>query len=240
MTALGKNSSNSVNNLVFSLSPWSGDLPLDLPLPRLPAGTLTRRLPLPRAPQVHQLLRQGVRLHAAALHAVPRRLGAVQDPPAPRQDKVLQVYLVLVGGRGGAEVTRVAGLDWRTDGCRIKARGVGRPQNVLGPGFESLRVYLLELKVRGGHCQNKISLFNRRHAPSPLPPPPPHSCSLLTLDRQPLQMSFGLLRKQVGGAAALQTADGAAVPSIMDLLGLLTVDWKSREWRRRAARKLVC
>lgn len=108
------NSSDSCNlyvNHLFIFSPWSGDLPLDLPLPRLPPGALTRRLPLPRAPQVHQLLRQGVRLHAAALHAVPRGLGAVQDPPAPRQDQVLQVHLALVGeegrspGEGGAEVT---------------------------------------------------------------------------------------------------------------------------------------
>lgn len=64
---------------------------------------------------MHQLLRQGVRLHAAALHAVPRGLRAVQDPPAPRQDQVLQVHLALVGeegrspGEGGAEVTRAGG-----------------------------------------------------------------------------------------------------------------------------------
>lgn len=52
----------------------SGDLSLDFPLPRLPSGPLTRRLTFPRTPQVHQLLRQGVRLHAAAVHAVPRGL----------------------------------------------------------------------------------------------------------------------------------------------------------------------
>ena len=84
----------------------SGDVSLDLPLPRLSAGAVARRLALPRAPQVHQLLRQGVRLHAAALHPVPGGLGALQDAPAPRQDQVLQVHLAgptppwTPGGRG--------------------------------------------------------------------------------------------------------------------------------------------
>lgn len=42
---------------------------------------------------MHQLLCKGVWLHAAALHTVPRRLGAVQDPAPPRQDQVLQVHI---------------------------------------------------------------------------------------------------------------------------------------------------
>lgn len=72
---------------------FAGDLPLDFPLPRVPPGAFARRLSLPRATQVHQLLRQGVRVHAPPVHPVPRGLGPLQDPPAPRQDKMLQVHL---------------------------------------------------------------------------------------------------------------------------------------------------
>lgn len=62
-------------------------------MPRMPSGSVTRRFPLSRAAQVYQLLCQGVRLYAPAVHTVPRGLCALQDPPAPRQDQVLQVHL---------------------------------------------------------------------------------------------------------------------------------------------------
>lgn len=42
---------------------------------------------------MHQLLCQGVRLHAPPVHTVQGGLCALQDPPAPRQDQVLQVHL---------------------------------------------------------------------------------------------------------------------------------------------------
>lgn len=76
-----------------------GHLPLDFPLPWVPPGAFARRLSLPRAAQVHQLLREGVRVHAPAVHPVPRGLGPLQDPPAPRQDKMLQVHLEAGGSR---------------------------------------------------------------------------------------------------------------------------------------------
>lgn len=54
-----------------------GDVSLDFPLSGLPSGPFARRLAFPRATQVHQLLRQSLRLHAAAVHAVSCGLGAV-------------------------------------------------------------------------------------------------------------------------------------------------------------------
>lgn len=75
------------------MSLWLGDVSLDVPLSRLSSGTLSRRLALPRAPQVHQLLCQGVRLHAAALHTVPSGLCPLQDPTPARQDQMLQIHL---------------------------------------------------------------------------------------------------------------------------------------------------
>lgn len=42
---------------------------------------------------MHQLLCQSVRLHALAVHPVPCGLCSLQDPAAPRQDKMLQVHL---------------------------------------------------------------------------------------------------------------------------------------------------
>lgn len=70
---------------------------------------------------MHQLFCEGVWLHAAALHAIPCGLCAVQDPPATRQDQMLQVHLVVVGEEESnlrrAKVTRIGhGLtDRQTD-----------------------------------------------------------------------------------------------------------------------------
>lgn len=66
----------------------SGDVTLDLPLSRLSAGSFARRLALPRASQVHQLLRKSLRIHAAVIHSVQSGLGTLQDAVAPRQDEV--------------------------------------------------------------------------------------------------------------------------------------------------------
>lgn len=84
---------------------FPGDLTVDFPMPRMPSGPVPRRFPLSRAAQMYQLLCQGVWLHAPAVHSVQGGLCALQDPPASRQDQVLQVHLGVqpVLGRGAVE-----------------------------------------------------------------------------------------------------------------------------------------
>lgn len=103
----GLNRANTFSYFSSFPLPSSGHVSLDFPLPRLPSGTVARRLALPRAPQVHQLLRQGVWLHAAAVHAVPCGLCAFQNAPATRQDQMLQVHLAAGRSENDDEVERV-------------------------------------------------------------------------------------------------------------------------------------
>lgn len=72
---------------------FPGDIEVDFPMPGVPSGPVPWWLSLSRAAQVYQLLCQGVRLYAPLVHTVQGRLCALQDPPAPRQDQVLQVHL---------------------------------------------------------------------------------------------------------------------------------------------------
>ena len=136
------------------LAPWfspsalssrlPGDLTVDFPMPGLPSGSVTRRFPLPRAAQVYQLLCQGVRLHAPAVHAVPRGLCALQDPPAPRQDQVLQVHLgALHGGARTSRAGEAARGPWTLKGLRDTHRGRARPSAGRGAGGREGRAALL-------------------------------------------------------------------------------------------------
>lgn len=87
---------------------FPGDLSLDFPMPGMPSGPVTRWFPLSRAAQMYQLFCQGVWLYAPTVHSIQGGLCALQDPPAPRQDQVLQVHLgaLQVLGRGWAELGR--------------------------------------------------------------------------------------------------------------------------------------
>lgn len=133
-----------------------GNVTLDFPLPWLPSGSLARRLALPRAPQVHQLLRESVRLHAAAVHAVPRGLRAVQDPLTPRQDQVLQIHLGW-GSKDEVEENR----DFERKARRGRSHGSG-----FGPFLEDsdgLWSILNSTEAGRNHCQH-ICLFSGRHS----------------------------------------------------------------------------
>jgi len=136
------------------LAPWfspsalssrlPGDLTVDFPMPGLPSGSVTRRFPLPRAAQVYQLLCQGVRLHAPAVHAVPRGLCALQDPPAPRQDQVLQVHLGALHGRARtSRAGQAARGPWTLKGLRNAHHGRARPSAGRGAGGREGRAALL-------------------------------------------------------------------------------------------------
>ena len=71
----------------------TGDVTLDIPLSGLSGDAVRRRGALHRAAQVHQLLLQRVRLHAAAQHTVQSGLGALQDEITARQTEVFPVYI---------------------------------------------------------------------------------------------------------------------------------------------------
>jgi len=77
--------------VVFS----AGHVEVDLPVPGLPG----RAVPVPGAlrgeTQVHQQVREDLRLHAACFDTDSRRLRALQNARSPRQAKVLQVHLRL-------------------------------------------------------------------------------------------------------------------------------------------------
>lgn len=72
---------------------FPGDIEVDVPMPGVPSGPVPWWLSLSRAAQVYQLLCQGVWLYAPLVHTVQGGLCALQDPPAPWQDQVLQVHL---------------------------------------------------------------------------------------------------------------------------------------------------
>lgn len=80
---------------------------------------------------MYQLLRQGVWLHAPTVHSVQGGLCALQDPPAPRQDQVLQVHLGAGGfGEGRAEGGSSQGSQTSKDPRDIHR--VGGPGPLLG------------------------------------------------------------------------------------------------------------
>ena len=74
---------------VFCTPPLSvGDVTVDIPLRGLPQGAERGGGALPRAAPLHQLLHQGIRLHAPALHTVQGGLRAFQNADTARQTKV--------------------------------------------------------------------------------------------------------------------------------------------------------
>lgn len=63
------------------------------PMSRMPSGSVTRRFPLPRAAQVHQLLLSRCTATCSLLYTKFRVDSVLfKTRPAPRQDQVLQVH----------------------------------------------------------------------------------------------------------------------------------------------------